>query len=280
MGLLTGLGGLGLGNLESMSLYEDPRRSVIADEQGETNQNANEEADFLLSKSYTCFACGKSFKSLAMKSNRAKLLGTDMDLRPRYDKVEPLKYDVIMCPGCGCASLTRYWRELSQTQYTNVREKIGRTFVHKSFGDKFYTYEEAFERYQMALANACVKQVRNSEKAYICLKTGWLLRAQAESLDPSSYGYTEKIEELKEKETEFLRNALDGFVLARSSESFPICGMDENTVDYLLSALFIEFKEYDQATKLVSNLIVSGTASSRIKDKARMLKEEIKKNIK
>lgn len=278
MGLLTGLGGLGLGNLESMSLYEDPRRSAIADGQDEPAQDHNEEEDLLLERNYTCFVCGKAFKSLTMKSGKAKLSGMDMDLRPKYEKIEPLKYDVVVCPGCGCASLARYWRELTPTQYKNVRSQIGHTFVPRKYGEKSYTYDEAFERYQMALANAMVKQVRNSEKAYICLKTGWLLRSQAESLDPLSNDYEEKTKELKEKEDEFLKSAMEGFISARGTEPYPICGMDENTLDYLLAALMIEFKEYDQAAKLVGNLIVSPATPSRIKDKARLLKEEIVKN--
>ena len=45
-----------------------------------------------------------------------------------------------------------------------------------------YTYEDALARYQLALVNAIVKQAKNSEKAYICLKAGWLMRGYAEWL--------------------------------------------------------------------------------------------------
>ena len=36
---------------------------------------------------------------------------------------------------------------------------------------------------------------------------------------------------------EILKNALDGFVEARQTEDYPMCGMDEITVEYLLAVL-------------------------------------------
>ena len=56
--------------------------------------------------------------------------------------------------------------------------------------------------------------------------------------------------------------------------------MDEHTVDYLLAALSLRFGEYEAALKLVSNIIASRAAGSRIKDRARDLKDEIAKEMK
>ena len=51
--------------------------------------------------------------------------------------------------------------------------------------------------------------------------------------------------------------------------------MDESTVDYLRAALALRFGEHDAAMKLVSGIIASREAGSRIKERARDLKDEI-----
>ena len=61
--------------------------------------------------------------------------------------------------------------------------------------------------------------------------------------------------------------------MARQSEEFPIAGMDSTTLDYLIAALAMETGDYDVAGKMISEILTSRTANSRIKDKARLLKE-------
>ena len=283
MGLLSGLGGLGLNNLEGMNLYENPEKPEKRD-LGENGANNNEqdakaktvdETEFLLEKSFECPVCYKKFKSLGMRAGKGKLVRTESDLRPIYEGIEPLKYEVIMCPTCGCAALPKYWGILTDMQRKNIKDNIGRAFKTKIYTENTYSYEDALERYQMALANSIIKQAKNSERAYICLKAGWLLEAQAESLDVNSSDYDAKKSELENRSDEFLKNAMEGLISARQSEHFPICGMDEPTLDYLIAALSVKFGEYNQAAKLVGNILTSRSANTRIKDKARDLKEEI-----
>ena len=277
MGLLSGLGGMGLGDLEGMSLYEDPKAPVHTDNQeAEVEAPKISESDFLFEKSFSCPICNHTFKSIAVRAGKSKLTGTDIDLRAKYDNVEPLKYDVVMCPYCGCTSLARYWGNPTSTQAKNIREKISVNFKPKAYKGNKYTYDEALERYQMALANAIVKGAKASEKAYICLKAGWLLRSKQESLDKASETYEQDMSAARTAEDEYLKNALEGFIAARANEMMPICGMDESTLDYLIAALSIRFKEYERASKLVGNLLVSRNANSRIKEKAYDLKELIK----
>jgi len=280
MGLLSGLGGLGLGNLDGMSLYDAPKKEAKAEnepEQGKTPAPEIKESDFLFEKGYKCVVCDREFKVLAIRTGKAKLKGTEMNLRPRYENVEPLKYEVVMCPRCGCSAHARYWGNLTPTQRKNVIENISKAFKTKNYDGDTYTYEEAFERYQMALANTMVRQSKASEKAYICLKAGWLLQSKAENLDPTLADFDLQKKYTLEQADEYLKSAVEGLIQARRSEQFPICGMDESTVDYLIAALLVEQKEYDQAAKLVGSLLASKTANSRMKDKALTLKEIIQK---
>lgn len=274
--LLSGLGSLGLGGLENMSLYEKEKTGEKAGTQkkAEVKQEEPKEQDFIFDKTYTCPICGHTFKSHTMKSGKARLIGTDQDLRPKYESIDTLKYDVIACPHCGYAALTRYFQILAASQKKAIVEKICASYKPQPETDgDTYSYEEALERYKLALANAIVKSAKPSEKAYICLKSGWLLRGQAESLDetkPDAAGNRKKI---TESENEFLKNALEGFIAARQTEEYPMCGMDESTVDYLIAALAVRFEQYDTASRLLSAILVSRAANPRMKDKARDLKD-------
>ena len=105
------------------------------------------------------------------------------------------------------------------------------------------------------------------------MKSAWVIRGETQRLDPNEEGYEAKKKENDAQEKELLENALNGFVMARQSEEFPIAGMDSTTLDYLIAALAVETGTKDIASKMISDILVSRTANSRIKDKARVLKD-------
>lgn len=278
MGLLDGLGQFGLSGLEDMNIYENPKAEKAAAQ--ETHVHVPQEQDFLFEKTYTCPICDKEFKAKTVKIGKAKLVGTDQDLRPKYENIDMLKYDIILCPHCGYAALSRYFKFLTAPQAKMISEKISKAFKAQPDTKEIYTYEEALERYKLTLANAIVKQAKPSEKAYICLKTAWLLRGMGEHLDQTDKDYAKKKADNDASENDFLRNALEGFLAARQTEGYPMCGMDEATVDYLISVMALRFEQFDVATKLVSNILVSPGANPRMKEKARDLKELLMVKIK
>ena len=110
-----------------------------------------------------------------------------------------------------------------------------------------------------------------------CLKMAWLFRGKAETLPKDTPNYDEFIKELKTNETELLSNAYDGFMVAFSKESFPMCGMDETTVTYLIADLARRIGKFDEASRWISRVLTSRQANERIKHKARDIKELINK---
>lgn len=270
-GLLSGLESFGLGGLEGMSLFEDEKK---AEEKKEVHVVT--ETDFLLEKSEKCPLCDTAFKNLAVKGGKAKLLGTDMDFRPKYDGIDIVKYDVIMCPVCGYTALSRYFPHLLQSQGKKIREKISPTFKGQAQLPEKYNYDEAIDRYKMALVNAIVKEAKPSEKAYICLKSSWLMRSKAEELGEGHADYAKT----KAMEAEYTKNAYEGFVTAVSKENFPMCGMDEMTVNLLIGVLAFKTEHFDVASKMIATILQANSANPRLKDKARDLKEEVLNKLK
>lgn len=276
MGLLSGLGGLGLGGLEDMDVFEEKEKEAAKAKAAVQV----EEKDIVFDRSYTCPVCDLDFHSKAVKASKAKLMGTDPDLRARYDIIDPGKYDVILCPTCGYAALSRFFDKITQPQAKLIMEKISQTVQIPAHNDPIYSYKEALERYKLALVNAVVKKARSSEKAYICLKSAWVARGYRESLEAEGNEDLNLIAELEKQEDEFLQNAYKGFIEARQNEGYPMCGMDEITVDYLLAVLAARFKKYDVASRMIASVLGSTTANPRIKDKARDLKEQILADMK
>lgn len=277
--LLSGLSDLGLGDLEGAKLYEDPNK----------NQDSNkgkkaaeiEEKDLIYDRNYDCPVCGEKITAKTMKAGKARLIRTDNDLRSVFEGIDAYKYDVICCPKCGYSALIRFFKPMPEGQVRLIREKICQHIKLKPHTGDTYTYEEAMEHYKVALACSIVKQARNSEKAYTCLKAAWVLRGWRETLEREP-DTEEKRAELKAQEKEYLKNAMEGFIAAEAAESFPICGMDDTTLEYLIANLAFELGKYDIASKLISEILIRPYANSRMKDKTRELKDavlaELRKN--
>lgn len=241
---------------------------------------AGKEAEKLFDKKYTCPICDNGFTVKTVRTGKSKIIRTDMDLRNVYEDIEPLKYDIILCPKCGYAALARFFPSVTTVQHKYISEKITPNFKPISISQEEYTFEEALARYRIAFANAVVKMAKISEGAYLCLKMGWLCRSYKESLDENMAGYQAKYDRIEAMEKENLKKSYDYFVKAVQSEEFPMCGMDEPTVDYILAVLAMEFGDYFDASKLLSKLITSYSAGQRLKDKARDAKEELSKRMK
>lgn len=276
-GIFSGLESLGFGNLGNVSLFGDNgENSEKVEEKAEkVKKPVIDEKTFLFDKTTECPCCESRFMARTVKSSAARLVGTDIDLRPRHDSIDVNKYDAIICPMCGYAALTRYFPNVLSAQKKLIEKNISANFQVRKGAPEVYSYDDAIEIYKMSLLNAVVKGAKSSEKAYICLKTSWLYRGKAEEIGEDSPDYLKT----KENEEEFAKNAYEGFTDAVQTENFPICGMDEMTIDYILAALAFLTDHNDVSAKLISKILVSQSASSRIKDKTRALKEEVVKKL-
>lgn len=275
MGIFGGLKSLGLGNMENMDLYEEPKKEAAKAKTVSAVSSRPQEKDLIYDKSFVCPVCDTSFTAKIMKSNKARLLGTDQDLRARYDGIDAVKYDVVMCPVCAYAALIRSFSNVTSAQAKLIKENISQKVILTQYHEETYSYEQAIERYKLALVSAVVKRAKAGEKAYICLKSAWLYRGYAESLKEGENPDEQKIAQLEKQEIEYLENAYRGLAEARQSEMLPICGMNGITVDYLVAVLAMRFKDYDIAVRLLGTVITSPGANARIKDRARDMKDQI-----
>ena len=131
MGLFSGLEKMGLGKLNKLEVFEEDTAKKGA-KKGEESQQASKpkvtEEDLLFDKSYTCPVCNNEFHSKMIRTGKVKLLSADTDLRPKYQLVDSLKYDALVCPSCGYAALSRFFKFMMPAQAKLIRENITKNF--------------------------------------------------------------------------------------------------------------------------------------------------------
>jgi len=270
--LFSGLEAFGLGNLSDMNIYEDKGKEEEKGTAAEVKPTFSEE-DSIFDKTYTCPVCDKEFKTKNVKSGKVKLLSLDTDLRPKYQYMDPLKYDAIVCPDCGFAALNRFFKYVTTAQAGLIKSNISAKFKGISEAGSVFTYDDAITRHKLALINAIVKKAKTSERAYTCLKTAWIIRGKAENLEHNIPNYQAQIVALQKEENEFVTNAYEGFTEAFSKEIFPMCGMDENTITLMMADLARRIGRNDECGKWISKVLIARDANDRIKQKARDIKD-------
>lgn len=277
--LLSGLGKFGLDEGAANNLFED------ADAKQKTNGTSVKEAavpkeeDFLLLKGVSCPICDNTFRTIQIKSGRAKRKEPDLDLRPRFEYIDANKYDVTTCPKCGFTAMNRFFGPMASVQRKMVKEGFCDKFKTPPTQEikeiKTYTYDEAIELFKLALYATIVKKGNNSEKAYECLKIAWLIRGKMEGLVADKEKNREALLTCQKEYATFYTQAFEGFVKAMTTENYPMCGMDQSTVDLLIASMAYNLGKYDYSSRFVSSLLVSHTARANIKNRAHDLKDKL-----
>jgi len=212
----------------------------------------------LYDKSYVCNVCDQPFSSKSIKVGKNQVISIDSDLYARYSVVNPILYDVLVCPHCGYAAITKSFDNLLPKQREWIKTQICANYKARSYSE-YTTLEEGIHKHKMALLTCMTKKGKTGEQAYIVLHIAWLYRDLGDT----------------ENELSFLTRAYQGFETALSTERFPIFGLDETTTMYILADIGYKLGKLSESKKYLSTLITSPGTSSRIKDRALELKAKI-----
>lgn len=215
-----------------------------------------EQLEVLYDKTYQCPVCDSTFTSKSIRSGKNKLLSTDSDLYSRFSIINPILYDVIVC-NCGYAALANEFERLRATQIDWIQNEITSKY-HPVKYPVILTEKHAINRYKLAFLNSKVKKSRLGERAYLCLKIGWLYRDIGDN----------------ENERIFLEHARKGFLEAFTTERFPIFELDELTTMYLIAELSRKVGDFETAARWAGEVVTKSDAPERIKNLAREVREK------
>lgn len=217
----------------------------------------------VLTKTFTCNVCDNDFTEQVVRTTKLKFISSDIDLHPNYEPLDPLLYDVIICPLCGYSAMTMFFNKVSEKQIPLIRNGITSKFKPRVY-NKILSYEDAIDRYKLALITAMVRGAKKGEIGYICTKIAWLNR-----LRDNDKGYKE-----------FAKKAVTELELAYQQEDFPICQMDESTFGYLISYFQYISEQYEDSLRWVGRVLTNRSISERLKDKSYELKALIQDKLK
>ena len=211
-------------------------------------------------KDFACPVCRAAFQASVLRASKLRLSHME-GLRPVYKDIEPLCYDIMMCTNCGYATFRDRFDIISEAQQDLLLEKIRMNYLN--FMPATHNIEispmAAVEMYKYALLTACIKRTSLGEKAMLLIKLTWLYKIME---DEQNVAYFTKLS------YEYLSKAF-------ASERFPIFGMSEGAVTFLLASFASDLGDYSAAVKFLSEIIVNKELSSRLRDLARDKKDEI-----
>lgn len=277
--LFEGLKGFVVGDIsKDIDIFGDDEKekSNARLNKNDAEVKTQSEETFIFDKTFNCPVCDNKFTSKIVKTGKARFIGSDSDLRPLYDGIDVVKYETVVCPKCGYAANERTFNEVTSFQIKAIKENISANFKGMVNEQGIYSYEYAISRMEMDLLNKVVKRAKISERSYSCLKIAWLYRGMAENCDKSDPDYMEKFEKYKAEEEKFTYKSYEGFTQAIQKELPPICNMDDMTINYLLAELGRKCKDYDGAIRFTNYILESRSASNKIREKARELRQLIK----
>ena len=255
--IFSDLGKFGLAKVveKQEAVFKEPVKKQETKKEKETVFNIK---DYVYGKKFTCPACHSEVISTVVKEKKIRIDSVEFDLHLKCAPIDPIFYDIIICSSCGYTATKNSFKYLPERQAKLILENISPNFKFVDYPEEL-TIDMAIDRYKLALLNCMVKQGKSGEKAYLCMKICWLYRVKGD----------------KENLKRFAKLAIMGYNDALAQESLPIMGLTDNTIIYIIAAFSKVLKDYDSALKALSEVILSKTASERLKGRARDLKTEL-----
>lgn len=187
--------------------------------------------NLLYEKKVDCPCCKNVFVTQKVRMRRLKVLERHPDFYVKYKDIQPIYYQVWVCPNCGFSATESGFVDLTRDQRAFLKEKVSSKWNQRDFGG-VRSFEEAEESYKLALLIAQLLKMKKGYIGSLCLKLAWLYRGCQ-----------------SEKELEFLKHALNYLETAYQTEPFPIAGLDEVSLSYLVGELHRRFNNINDAIK-------------------------------
>ncbi|WP_064092857.1 DUF2225 domain-containing protein [Rossellomorea aquimaris] len=187
-----------------------------------------------------CIACKHSYTTTRIRSRFVKVTGYDSDFCPLYDsdEVNPLLYNVNVCPHCGFSFTDEFTKYIVPVLKSDLEAKISQHWHPQDYGSN-RNVEDAIKTYKLAAYCALIKKEKKVTIAGLYLRTAWLYR---------------KIKN-HEQERRFINLATHEYIDSYINDDFTGSSMSETKLLYLIAELLRRQEKYDEAVKYFSRVI-------------------------
>ncbi|KPL59006.1 DUF2225 domain-containing protein [Rossellomorea vietnamensis] len=191
-------------------------------------------------KKNQCLSCKHSYSTTRIRSRFVKLAGYDSDFCPLYqsDEVNPLLYNVSVCPQCGFSYTDDFTAYIPPVLKSELEKKISLHWQPQDYG-KIRSYEDAVNTYKLAAYCALIKKEKKVTTAGLYLRTAWLYR---------------KIDD-KEQERRFINLAAHEYIDAYVTDGASGSMMSETKLLYIIAELLRRQDKIEEAAAYLSKVI-------------------------
>lgn len=193
--------------------------------------------NLLYHKEITCPVCNNEFSSKKVRFSKLRLIKRDEDFLSYYEDINPLVYNIFVCPNCGYSATEDKYKELSQEDRKIILDKISAKWNKRSYGD-IRDIEDGIESHKLALYIGELLKFKKIELGSLCLNIAWLYRMKK---DKEEYRFLELTKELYED--------------AYYNESLIGTNMDQLRLSYLIGEINRRLGNKDKAVKWFNTVI-------------------------
>ncbi len=206
--------------------------------------------------------CPVCMKETRVTKTRSRLVveKRDEDLCVHYKDFNPYYYKIWVCEHCGFAGDEKAFT----TNMPNKHREILWNFLQEKDLDIEFeekrTFADAVASYELALIFLDMIGAPSSKKAIYNLNLAWVFRSVGE--------------EYADMEREFMLKAAEHYNESLSKERYPIDGLTDTAVVYLIGAIYYRLKDFEKCTQYLSRIIGDQkvrTSEPKVYDKARDL---------
>lgn len=194
--------------------------------------------EFTFTVQKTCPICGESTRIVKTKS-KLMVEKTDEDFCVHYKGFNPYFYKIWFCEHCGFAADEKTFLGTMPSLH---KKKIQEFLAQRKLGMQFVEERgipDAVASFKLAIFYAEMTDQPLARRAGLYLELAWIYRADGE----------------QEKEAEMMQRAADLYDTSLMTERYPINGLSDNTVVYLIGAIYFRMQDYEKSTQYLSRII-------------------------
>ena len=252
-----------------------PKPSPKKTEKSEPKEEFDE-LELLFDKEHTCPVCESVFTAKEVRAGKAQSDEMDLDLRPRFKNIDPIKYRVIECPCCGYADFSKTFSSVRDRERLMLREKRLKYETDAPSEGFVREYSDAHRYYKSAMRCCLIRGAKSSKRAYTALNAAWLLRGWREHIRSRGYSVSDESVMSMDEERKLLKYAWKNFRDAETKEDFPISGMGESTYDYFMAVLSYNLDQINDAGKYILRALQSRDLKPILRTKAEDVRDMIR----
>ena len=131
-----------------------------------------------------CPICGNEFMYSKVSSSAIKVRERDLDLKPVYKEINPLKYSLITCPNCYFTYNEKdkddITKQIKENHFSQIKEYLNSLSQNDMKGlDNYDTKEIEFYKKQLVIASEIYAILEKPfEVSRLLLKLSWVYREE------------------------------------------------------------------------------------------------------